>query len=159
MAQPAQEPKPDTDVNPVLHTAPNLRFPVPDFFFSKDLTLWFFQLEMMTIMNHDTDTPPQAPEHVNAASAQPALENKLDTDPNPVARAPNLRFPVPKFFSEDLELWSCSSPALTQALTPRLRLLIPMLADTGNISNSFFSTYITCFFNITSYSTITRPHW
>ena len=33
-------------------------------------------------MNHNTDTSPQAPAQVHAATAQPAPENKLDTDPN-----------------------------------------------------------------------------
>ena len=81
---PATESKPNTDVNPVLRTTPNLRFPVPEFF-SEDLNLRFFQLEATIITNHNMDTSPQAPEHVNAATAQPALENKLDTDPNLVA--------------------------------------------------------------------------
>ena len=130
-------------------------------FFSEDLNLWFFHLEVTIIMNHDTDTSPQAPEHVNAATAQPAPENKLDTDRTRWHELRTFGSPVPEFFSEDLELWSCSSPAPTRAPTPRLRLLIPMLADTGNISNSFFSPsiYITNFSNITSYSNIARPHW
>ena len=29
----------------------------------------------------------------------------LDIDVNPTSRAPNLRFPVPVFYEEDLELW------------------------------------------------------
>ena len=39
------------------------------------------------------------------ATAQPVLEPKPDTDLNPVSRAPNLRFPVPAFFTDDLDLW------------------------------------------------------
>ena len=48
-AQAAPENKPDTDLNPVSR-APNLRFPVLEFF-SKDLDLWFFQLEALFIVN------------------------------------------------------------------------------------------------------------
>ena len=35
----------------------------------------------------------------------PAPEPKPDTDLNPVSRAPNLRFPVPSFFTDDPDLW------------------------------------------------------
>ena len=52
-AQPAPESKPYTDVNPVSHAAPNLRFPVPEFF-SEDPDLWFFQLEATFIVNRVT---------------------------------------------------------------------------------------------------------
>ena len=49
----------------------------------------------------------QAPEYVGPPAAQPApaTEPKLDTDVNPVSKAPNLRFPVPSFFTDDLDLW------------------------------------------------------
>ena len=49
----------------------------------------------------------QAPEHVTpgVATAQPAPENKPDTNLNPVSRAPNLRLPVPTFFTDDPDLW------------------------------------------------------
>ena len=57
-------------------------------------------------MNHETE---QASGHVGQPAAQPAsvpaAEPKPDTDINPVYRAPNLRFPVPEFFSEDPDLW------------------------------------------------------
>ena len=49
----------------------------------------------------------QAPEYVGPPAAQPApaTESKPDTDVNPVSRAPNLRFTVLEFFSEDPDLW------------------------------------------------------
>ena len=49
---PATEPKLDTDVNPVSQ-APNLRFPVLEFF-AEDPDLWFFQLEATFIVNRVT---------------------------------------------------------------------------------------------------------
>lgn len=57
-------------------------------------------------MDHETE---QASGHVGKLAAPPALvpapEPKPDTDLNPVSRAPNLRFPVPAFFTDDLDLW------------------------------------------------------
>ena len=35
----------------------------------------------------------------------PATEPKPNTDLNPVSRAPNIRFPVSEFFTDDLDLW------------------------------------------------------
>ena len=48
-AQPAQEDKPTTALNPVAR-APSLKFPVPEFY-SEDPDLWFFQLEASFIVN------------------------------------------------------------------------------------------------------------
>ena len=39
------------------------------------------------------------------AAAQPAPENRPDTDLNSVSQAPNLCFLVPELFSNDLDLW------------------------------------------------------
>ena len=46
-------------------------------------------------------------EHVGLPAARPALatEPKPDTDLNTVSKAPNLRFPVPGFFTDDPDLW------------------------------------------------------
>ena len=46
-------------------------------------------------------------EHVGPPAAQPALamEPNHDTDLNPVSKAPNLRFPIPGFFTDDPDLW------------------------------------------------------
>ena len=90
----------------------------------------------------NTDTK-QTPEHVIAA--QPAPESKPNTDVNLVSRATlNLRFPVPEFFSEDLNLWFFPTGGDNHHEPPH-----------GHISNSFSSPsiYITCFSNTTSYST------
>ena len=57
-------------------------------------------------MDHETE---QASGHVGQPAAQPApvpaTEPKLNTDMNPVSKAPNLRFPVPVFFTDNLDLW------------------------------------------------------
>ena len=54
----------------------------------------------MDLIKQAAEQPSQA-----VATVQPAQENKPDTDLNPVSRAPNLRFPVLEFFSEDPDLW------------------------------------------------------
>ena len=56
---------------------------------------------------HSMDLIEQAPEQPSqaVATAQPAPENKPDTDLNPVSQAQNLWFPIPEFFSEDPDLW------------------------------------------------------
>ena len=53
------------------------------------------------------DSIEQAPEQIEQPEQAviPAPERKPDTDVNPVSRAPNVRFPVPEFLSEDLDLW------------------------------------------------------
>ena len=57
-------------------------------------------------MDHE---PEQAPGHVGQPADQPApvpaTEPKPDTNLNPVSRAPNLRFPVPAFYTDDPDLW------------------------------------------------------
>ena len=58
-------------------------------------------------MDHETE---QASGHVTLPHAAPpapvpAPEPKPDTDLNPVSWAPNLRFPVPSFFTDDPDLW------------------------------------------------------
>ena len=57
-------------------------------------------------MDHETE---QASGHVGKLAAPPApvspSEPKPDTDINPVSRAPNHRFPVPAFFTDDPDLW------------------------------------------------------
>ena len=57
-------------------------------------------------MDHETE---QALGTLPTRAAQPAPvpapEPKPDTDLNQVSRAPNLRFPVPSFFTDDPNLW------------------------------------------------------
>ena len=48
----------------------------------------------MDLIEQAAEQPSQA-----VATAQPAQENKPDTDLNPVSQAPNLWFPIPKFQS------------------------------------------------------------